>query len=200
MFEGRRTKGGRSLHRGHICFRSNCIIILIKMILSIDKRRRWRDEGRIPCSAEEGKWSTYCECDKQYAKKHARSVACFWRLTCRKGPIALAVRAADKVYALKRCRNLTNDQSPAPSQKLSQSSSAPATTGWANLGDAPADLGMDGAAGADAFLGAAAAATLDSGVEAAMPGCPLKVDWVAVAPGAGRCAPFAAPPGTTGRA
>lgn len=91
---------------------------------------------------------------------------------------------------------------PAPHQKLSQSSSAPAATGWASLGGALADLAAEGAAAAaaDAFLPVGAGVAVDRRVEVSLTGAPVDAGLPAGAAGTGRCAPVAPPPGCAARA
>lgn len=107
-----------------------------------------------------------------------------------------------KFMPQQRAKALQPAPLPAPHQKLSQSSSAPAATGWASLGGALADLAAEGAAAAaaDAFLPVGAGVAVDRRVEVSLTGAPVDAGLPAGAAGTGRCAPVAPPPGCAARA
>lgn len=185
-------------------------LFLIKMILSIYNYDAWAGtaEGKAPVVWRAGaaKGGHPCPIARKETQSDARTARCEPCAAC--GPCALNggrfgwPALMKKFMPQQGAKTLQPTPLPAPHQKLSQSSSAPAATGWASLGGALADLAAEGAAAAaaDAFLPAGAGVAVDRRVEVSLTGAPVDAGLPAGAAGTGRCAPVAPPPGCAARA
>lgn len=184
-------------------------LFLIKMILSIYNYDvlAGTAEGKAPVVWRAGaaKGGHPCPIARKETHSGARTARCEPCAAC--GPCALSSgrfgwpAMMKKFMPQRGARTLQPAPLPAPHQKLSQSSSAPAATGRASLGGALADLAAEGAAAAaDAFLPAGEGVAVDRRVEVSLTDVPLDAGLPAGAAGTGRCAPVAPPPGCAARA